>query len=106
MNRMDIVFHSHHAPLSPRLQQRTERALRKLDERIGGATAASVLFEEDGTTRRVEIIVRARRNKRFVAEAEGRYLGPAVNVALDRLTAQVRAAKRVKKSESRRATRP
>lgn len=101
---MEIVFHSHHAPLSPRLQLRTERALRKLADRIGTATKATVLFEEDGPTRRVEIVVNVPRQKNLIAKAEGRYLGPAVGAAIDKLTAQVRAAKRIKKASAAKTT--
>jgi hypothetical protein len=102
---MTITFHSHHAPLSPRLKSRTERALMKLGDRIGSPTSANVLFEEDGPERRVEIVLRAARNRRFVATATSRYFGTSVTRAIRRIDAQVRGAKRLRKSEGRRVDR-
>ena len=89
---------------TPSGSQRTARALRKIEDRIQ-ATAATVRFEEDGPVRRVEIVVSAARNRRLVAKAEGRYFGPTVNVVIDKLMAQARAAKRVPRSAARKAAR-
>jgi len=102
---MDILFHSHHAAISPSLRQRTERGLRRLEQRFGGRIGATVRFEEDGPTRRVEIVLTVPKSKRFAAAAEGRFFGPAVSSALSRLAAQLDHLKRSKKTDARRLAR-
>jgi ribosome-associated translation inhibitor RaiA len=86
---MEIIFHSHHAAISPRLQQRAEQSIHKLVERMGRAVDAVIRFEEDGPTRRVEVLLHAPRGRRLVARGEGRNFGPALTAALDRLSARV-----------------
>lgn len=86
---MDIVFHGHHATISDHMRQRAQSGVRKLTRRIERAVHASIRFEEDGRTRRVEIVLHAPRHRRLVAAAEGRYFGPALASALDRLRAQI-----------------
>jgi len=86
---MEIIFHSHHAAISPRLQQRAEQSIRKLVGRMGRAVGAVIRFEEDGPTRRVEVLLHAPRGRRLVARGEGRNFGPALTDALDRLSARV-----------------
>jgi len=102
---MDILFHSHHATISPGLRQRTERGLRKLERRFGRPIGATVRFEEDGPTRRVEIVLTVPKSRRFVAAADGRFFGPAVSAALSRLAAQLDHLKRSKKTEARKPVR-
>lgn len=99
---MEIIFHAHHAHISPRLQLRAERALRKTVERLGRAVDATARFEEDGPTHRVELVLRAPRGKRLVASGEGRTFGPALTEALGRLGAQVEHVKRPRKAVTRR----
>lgn len=99
---MEITFHAHHAAISPRLQQRAERALRKNVDRLGRVVDAVVRFEEDGPTRRVELVLHAPRGRRLVACGEGRAFGPALTIALDRLGAQVAHVKRPRKAATRR----
>ena len=98
---MEIIFHAHHAAISPRLQLRTERALRKTVARLGRAVDAIARFEEDGPTRRVELVLHAPRARRLVASAEGRNFGPALTTALGRLGAQIEHVRR-KKAVTRR----
>lgn len=101
---MEIIFHAHHAAISPRLQLRAERALRKTVTRLGRAVDAIARFEEDGPTRRVELVLHAPRGKRLVAHGEGRAFGPALTEALGRLGAQVEHVRRPRKAvTSRRA---
>ena len=102
---MDILFHSHHAVISPSLRHRTERGLRTLAQRFGSRIGATVRFEEDGPTRRVEIVLTVPKSRRFVAVGEGRFFGPAVSAALNRLAAQLDHLKRSKKTEARRPAR-
>jgi ribosome-associated translation inhibitor RaiA len=96
---MEIIFHAHHADISPRLQQRADASLRKIVARLGRAVDAIVRVEEDGPTRRVELELHAPRGRRLVARGEARYFGPALTVALGKLGAQV---KRVRKTTSGR----
>lgn len=104
---MEIIFHAHHADISPRLHLRTEQGLRKTVARLGRAVDAIARFEEDGPTRRVELVLHAPRGKRLVARGEGRYFGPALTMALGRLGAQiehVRARKAVTRRRAAKST--
>jgi ribosome-associated translation inhibitor RaiA len=101
---MEIIFHAHHAPMSQRLQRRARLHLAKLAKRLGRPVDATVRFEEDGPTRRVEIVLHAPRRTPIVAAADGRYTGTALNEALARLAAQVDRARR--KRLARRVARP
>ena len=87
---MDIVIHAHHVQISEYQRERAVRAVRKVARRLGRAVAAVVRFEQDGPTRRVEIVLHAPRQRRLVAEADGRYFGPALTTAAARLAAQCR----------------
>jgi ribosome-associated translation inhibitor RaiA len=87
--QMEIIYHGHHAAISPRLRQRADASLRRIVVRLGRAVDAIVRVEEDGPTRRVELVLHAPRGRRLVARGEARYFGPALTVALGRLSAQV-----------------
>jgi len=91
---MDIIFHEHHAHVSVHMRQRASSGVRRLATRVDRAIDAVVRFEEDGPTRRVEIILRTPRHKRLVAKAEGRYFGPALGIVLLRLRTQIAALKK------------
>jgi ribosome-associated translation inhibitor RaiA len=91
---MEIIFHAHHAPMSPRLQRRAREGVDKLARRMGRPVDAVIRFEEDGPAHRVEIMLHAPRRKPLVAEARRRYAGTALNEALERLTAQVARVRR------------
>lgn len=99
---MDIILHAHKAAITAAQQQRAELGLRKLERRLGRATAAVVRFAGDGPLRRVEIAVDAPRAKRYVAEGTGRSFGTAITAALARLNAQLDHLKRAKKPRPRR----
>lgn len=86
---MEIIFHAHHAVISPRLQQRAEASLKRLVVRLGRAVDAIVRIEQDGPSRRVELVLHAPRGRRLVARGEGRFFGPALTIALGKLAAQV-----------------
>lgn len=90
---MEIIFHAHHAPISPRLQHRAETALRRAVVRLGRAVDAIVRVEQDGPTRRVELVLHAARGRRLVARGEDRFFGPALTVALGKLNAQIAHSK-------------
>lgn len=102
---MEILFQSHHAQVSDRLRERARVALTKLGTRLVRAVNAVVRFEEDGPTRRVEIVLHAPRRRPIVAEGRGRFFGPALAHAVDRLEAQARQLKRTPKTRVRRIAR-
>ncbi len=99
---MQIIFHSHHASVSDRLRLRAEQGVRKLATRLGGAVDAVIRFQNDGPTRRVEIVMHASRHRRLVAEGQARYLGPALAQAVDGLRDQVDRARRARGKGARR----
>jgi ribosome-associated translation inhibitor RaiA len=101
---MEIIFHAHHAVISPRLQQRAEASLRRLVVRLGRAVDAVVRIEQDGPSRRVELVLHAPRGRRLVARGEGRFFGPALTMALGRLSAQIARSRTVRSAAAR--TRP
>ena len=86
---MEIVFHAHHAVISDELRARAERAVHKAAARLRRAVDATVRFEEDGPTRRVEIVLHAPRARPVVAIGEDRMLARALTAAAARLQAQV-----------------
>lgn len=102
---MHIVFHTHHADVSEALQQRAEQAVRKLAARLRGTTDASVRFAEDGTERRVEIVLRAARRRPLVAAGEGARYEIALADAVERLGAHVAHAREERERRVRRDAR-
>ena len=86
---MEIVFSAHHAVISDSMRLRAERAVEKAAKRLGRATDARVRFEQDGPTRRVEIVLHAKRQRRLVAEGSAKFFGAALAGALARLQAQL-----------------
>jgi len=86
---VDIIFQAHHATISDHMRARAERAVRKASQRLRRAVDAVIRFEEDGPTRRVEIVLRAPRHRNLVAEGRSRFYGPALTAAVDRLQAQI-----------------
>ena len=99
---MEIIFHAHHAVISPRLQQRAESSLRRLVARLGRAVDAVVRIEQDGPARRVELVLHAPRGRRLVARGEGRFFGPALTMALGKLTAQITRSRTAHGAATRR----
>ena len=102
---MDILFQSHHAQVSERIRERARAAVMRLGGRLARAAKAVVRFEEDGPTRRVEIVLHAPRRRAMVAEGSARFFGPALTYAIDRLDAQTRQLKRTPKARSRKVAR-
>jgi len=98
---MEIIFHAHHAVISPRLQQRAEASLRRLVARLGRAVDAVVRIEQDGPSRRVELVLHAPRGRRLVARGEGRFFGPALTMALGKLNAQVARSRTARSASTR-----
>jgi ribosome-associated translation inhibitor RaiA len=100
---MEVIFHARHAPMSDRLQRRARLGVTKLADRLGHPVEATVRFEEDGPTRRVEITLHAPRRKPLIATGAERYAGVALSEALHRLETQVETVRR--KRIARRASR-
>ncbi|HUQ46181.1 MAG TPA: HPF/RaiA family ribosome-associated protein [Gemmatimonadaceae bacterium] len=99
---MEIIFHDHHAVVSDHLRQRAASGVRRLAARLTRTVDAVVRFEQDGPTRRVEIILRTPRHRRLVAKSEGRFFGPALVVVLARLRSQMAALKSSPRSRALR----
>jgi len=100
---MEIIFHEHHATVSDYMRQRASAGVRRLTARLDRAVDAVVRFEQDGPTRRVEIILHLPRQKRLVAKAEGRHFGPAIGEALAKLRVQSAAVKRPTRARAARS---
>lgn len=91
---MEIIFQSHHAPVSEFMRERAERGVRKAAARLKRAVDAVVTFEADGQTRRVLIVLHAPRHQDVRAEGTGPRIASALSAALARLHAQTRDPKR------------
>ena len=102
---MDIVFHGHHAVMSDRLKERATRGLQRLQRRIADATDATVLFQQDGSERRVELRVHAPGHRNLVAEGRAPYYGPALRLALTHLEAQLGHVRRDRRERAARVAR-
>jgi ribosome-associated translation inhibitor RaiA len=102
---MEIVFHNHDAAISGRMRQRAEQAIRKVARRAARAVDAVVRFQQDGPTRRVELVLHTANGKRYIAASEGRYFGTALADAARRLTMQLDHSKRTPKARARRLAR-
>lgn len=103
---MDVIFHSHNAVISERLRSRAESIIRKLESRITRAVRATVRFEQDGPTRRVEIEMHASRRRPLISNGYGRTYGPALSEAVQNLQAQLARSKRTPKARARAAAQP
>ena len=86
---MEIIFHEHHAEISERMRERARRAVRKVVRRLDRVVDAIVRFEQDGPTRRVEIVLRTGGHRPMIAKSEGRFFGRALVDVTNRLLAQL-----------------
>ena len=102
---MEILFQSHHAQVSERIRERARTAVTRLATRLARVVDAVVRFEEDGPTRRVEIVLHTPKRPAMVAEGTARFFGPALTYAIDRLDAQTRQLKRTPKTRGRKIAR-
>jgi ribosome-associated translation inhibitor RaiA len=100
---VEIVLKSVHASVSPAMRRTAERIITRAAARLPRAVDAIVRFEQDGTVRRVEVVLHAPRQAAMVATGEGRYFGPALSQALARLTVQMTRERNAPKSRARRA---
>lgn len=98
---MEIIFHAHHAIISPRMRRRAEIAVERAVVRLPRAVDAVVRFEQDGQVKRAEIVLHAPRQPDLIARGEGKYYGPALTIAIDRLTTQIRKLRTSRRSALR-----
>jgi ribosome-associated translation inhibitor RaiA len=99
---VEIIFHAHNAPIPDRLRRRAELALHQTARRFPQAVDAIVRFEQDGPVRRVEIVLHAPRQRKVIALGEGKFYGPALTAAIEKLGAQVRKLRRAHKPSVRK----
>jgi len=99
---VQILLRSHNAKVGEGIRDKAEQAIVKLARRLKRTIDATVWFESDGPTRRVEIVLRAPRH-RLVAEGRARQYGTALDRALEHLASQTNHAKRPAKERARRA---
>lgn len=98
---MEIIFHVHHAEISDDMRRRAERAARRVARRLGRAVDAIVRFEQDGSVRRVEMVLHAPRHRDLIAEARAPFFGVALKQATEKLLRQVGRTKRVPRQRMR-----
>ncbi|HJU75065.1 MAG TPA: HPF/RaiA family ribosome-associated protein [Gemmatimonadaceae bacterium] len=98
---MQILFRSHNAKVAAGIIRKAELSIAKLARRLRRVVDAHVVFEHDGPTRRVEIVLDVPR-RRLVAEGRARQYGTALDRALEHLASQTNHAKRPAKERARR----
>jgi ribosome-associated translation inhibitor RaiA len=103
---MLISFHAHHAPISPTMRLRAERAIRKVARMVPRAVNAAVRFGQDGPGCRVEIELHAPRQRDLVAVGRARFPGVALAGAIAKLEAEAVRIKRTPRDRVRRAKAP
>jgi ribosome-associated translation inhibitor RaiA len=103
---VDVIFHSHNAVISERLRARAESVIHKLEVRSARPVRAIVRFEQDGPTRRVEIVMHASRRRPLISNGYARTYGPALSEAVHNLEAQIARSKRTRKARTRAIARP
>ena len=103
---MDVIFHAHNAVISERLRARAETVIHRLETRSARAVRAVVRFEQDGPTRRVEIVMHSSRRRPLISNGYARTYGPALSEAIHNLQAQLARSKRARKARTRSGPRP
>ena len=103
---MDVIFHAHNAVISERLRSRAEAIIHKLEMRSARPVRAVVRFEQDGPTRRVEIVMHSSRRRPLISNGYARTYGPALSEAIHNLRAQLARSKRTRKARARSGPRP
>ena len=98
---MEIIFHAHHATISERMRKRAEAAVRRLGQRLSRTVDAIIRFEQDGPVKRVEIVLHAPGKRSLIARSEGRYYGPALAGAVERLTRQIKTLRASRRTAQR-----
>ncbi len=91
---MEIILHAHHAEVTDSLRAQAHAAVERIASRVKRVVNAVVRFVEDGSTRRVEIVLRAGNRGDLIAQADARAFAPALSAAVQRLETQVARARR------------
>ena len=91
---MDITVQAHHMEISNMLRTRAERVIGRLGSLLHRPVDAIVRFEQDGGTRKVEIVLHPPRRRALVGAARHRSAGPALAEAARRVEAQILHLKR------------
>jgi hypothetical protein len=85
------------------MRKRAEAAVRRAAIRLSRAVDAIIRFEQDGPVKRVEILLHTPRQRDLIARGEARFFGPALSMAMSRLTAQIQSL-RASRRTARRTT--
>ena len=96
---MEIVIHGHQAELTESLKTRAEDGVRKLNDHLRQLVSADVCFAGEGVQKSVEVVVHAPGNSRLVSKAESKYHEAALTEAIQKMDAQIRKLKSVKKAQ-------
>ena len=98
---MNIVMQLHRASVTDAQRTKYERLLNARARKLPRGARAVVRLSEDGTLRRVEIVLDVPRQPALVAAAEGKWFATCVGQALDRLDAQILRTKQTPKTRAR-----
>jgi ribosome-associated translation inhibitor RaiA len=98
---MEIVMQLHHATVTDTMREKIEAMVENAAKKLPRVVDATIRLEEDGTVRRVEVMLHAPKQPSLVATAEGRYFGPLVSEALLKLGKQMAREKKTPKARAR-----
>jgi ribosome-associated translation inhibitor RaiA len=102
---VDITVQAHQVEVSNFLRTRAERLILRLAALLKRPVDAVVRFEQDGSARRVEIVLHTPRKRSLVGAAVNRNPGPALAEAGRRVEAQILRLKRPASSRRKREAR-
>jgi ribosome-associated translation inhibitor RaiA len=83
------------------MRRRAEAAVKRAGIRLQRAVDAIIRFEQDGPVKRVEIVLHAPRQRDLIARGEGKFFGPALAVAMEKLTTQIRKLRTTRRTAQR-----
>ena len=98
---MDIVMHLHHATVNDGMRAKIVAMVEHAAKKLPRVVDATIHLEEDGSVRRVEVMLHAPKQPALVVTAEGRYFGPLVSEALLKLGKQMAREKKTPKARAR-----
>ncbi len=91
---MEIIMHARHREVNDLLRTQARRAVRRSAVRLRQVARAVVRFVEDGSNRRVEIMLRTIGGGKLVVQADDRAFAPALSSAIRRLESRVSRMRR------------
>ena len=98
---MEIVMHLHHATVNDGMRANIVALVENAAKNLPRVVDATIHLDEDGSLRRVEVMLHAPKQPALVATAEGRYFGPLVSEALLKLGKQMAREKKTPKARAR-----